>query len=46
MTIILISIGVLALCVAAGMLARASAPVRTVAQMLYETEHDPGGASK
>jgi hypothetical protein len=45
-TIIVISIGVLALCVAAGMLARASVPARTVAQMLYETDHDREAATK
>lgn len=45
-TIVVISIGVLALCVAAGMLARAAVPARTVAQMLYETEHNAGGAPK
>jgi hypothetical protein len=41
-----VGIGLMALCVAAWMLARASLPTRTVAEMLYETERSGDPATK
>jgi hypothetical protein len=46
LTIVVISIGLLALGIAAWTLARASVPARTVAEMLHETEQSAGRATK
>ena len=46
MTIVVVGIGLVALCVAAWMLARASLPTPTVAEMLYEAEQSGDSATK